>query len=151
MKVMAEPTELEAGSFTIQSFFLPQGIVGFPSHTRAQLIYDPKHLPFLSLQLDGPSGRISFVVIEPQGFVPGYEPEIFENDAAGLGLQDAADVKILTILTMNPESPLGATVNLVGPIIVNRRTGIGRQLVIANYARYRARHPLLTSRSATAA
>ena len=58
---------------------------------------------------------------------------------------------VLNIITMRPGTPVEATVNLVGPIIVNRRTGIGRQLVIANYSRYKARQPLFSSPSATAA
>jgi flagellar assembly factor FliW len=34
-------------------------------------------------------------------------------------------------------------VNLVGPLIINRRTRIGRQLVISNYSRYSAHHLLV--------
>ena len=34
-------------------------------------------------------------------------------------------------------------VNLIGPIVVNRRTCIGRQLVISNYSRYSAHHALV--------
>jgi flagellar assembly factor FliW len=34
-------------------------------------------------------------------------------------------------------------VNLLGPIVVNRRTRVGRQLVIANYSRFSAHHPLV--------
>jgi flagellar assembly factor FliW len=84
-----------------------------------------------------------FVVIEPGGIVPGYEPELFEEHAMELDLMAASEAMILNIVTLQRQSPLEATVNLVGPIIVNRRTRMGRQVVISNYSRYSAHHPLL--------
>ena len=38
---------------------------------------------------------------------------------------------ILNIVTLKRQTPLEATVNLVGPIVINRRTREGRQLVIS--------------------
>ncbi len=59
---------------------------------------------------------------------------------------------VLNIVTLQQHSPLDATVNLIGPILVNRRTRIGRQLVIANYSKYSARHVLVhRNRTAVAA
>ena len=52
---------------------------------------------------------------------------------------------VLNIVTLEQHRPLEATVNLVGPIIVNRRTRLGRQFVIANYSRYGAHHRLVES------
>ena len=46
---------------------------------------------------------------------------------------------------------MDATVNLIGPILVNRRTRIGRQLVIANHSRYSARHLLVQKEAPVAA
>jgi flagellar assembly factor FliW len=46
-------------------------------------------------------------------------------------------------VTLQRQNPLEATVNLVGPIVVNRRTREGRQFVISNYSRYSAHHPLV--------
>lgn len=151
MKVLSDPIELGADALTIKAFTLPQGILGFPEHTQAELHFHPELLPFLSLNLKGPAGAVNFVVIEPGKMISDYKPELFDNDASSLGLEDRADAMVLNIITMRPGSPVEATVNLVGPIIVNRRTGVGRQLVIANYARYRARHPLLSSPPAHAA
>jgi flagellar assembly factor FliW len=50
---------------------------------------------------------------------------------------------ILNIVTLRQQQPIEASVNLVGPLIVNRRTRIGRQLVISNYSRYSAHHQLV--------
>jgi flagellar assembly factor FliW len=46
------------------------------------------------------------------------------------------------------QQPVEATVNLVGPIVVNRRTRVGRQLVISNYSRYSAHHSLVENSQA---
>ena len=67
---------------------------------------------------------------------------MFDEDAASLEIADASDVMILNIVAMNTQPGVEASVNLVGPLVVNRRTRIGRQLVVANYQRYSSHHPL---------
>ena len=151
MKVLTEPTALEADALGANAFALPQGLVGFPDYTRAELMYQHDQLPFLGMKLQGPLGSINFVVIEPGGVIQDYEPELFDNDAAGLDLTDPSEAMVLTIVTLQRRVPVQATVNLVGPVIVNRRTRIGRQLIIANYSRYSARHPLVEVARAEAA
>lgn len=142
MKVIPDvyPTDLEATP--ANEITLPQGIIGFGDYRRAELLYLPDHLPFLWMRLDGPE-PLHFVVIEPGGIIPGYEPEIFDEDAEGLGLAAASDAMVLNIVTLKRREPVEATVNLIGPVIVNRRTRVGRQLVISNYSRYSAHHALV--------
>jgi flagellar assembly factor FliW len=123
-------------------FQLPQGLIGFGAYKKAELLYLPDHLPFLWLKLHGPD-PLHFVVIEPGGIVAGYEPEIFDEDALQLGLKDPSEAMILNIVTLKHQQPGDATVNLIGPIVINRRTRTGRQLVISNYARYSAHHNLV--------
>jgi flagellar assembly factor FliW len=129
---------------------LPHGIIGFGAYHRADLHYLPDHLPFLWMKLHGPE-TIQFVVIEPGGIVPGYEPELFEEDAAALDLRTSSEAMVINIVTLQRQNPVEATVNLIGPIIVNRRTRLGRQLVISNYSRYSAHHPLVEHTQAPAA
>ena len=150
MKVLSENVLPGTQPLDINEFTLPQGIVGFPNHTQATLVSQQDQVPFW-MKLKGPRGSVSFVVVEPKGVLPDYEPELFENDALALGLSDASEALVLNILTMRPGMPAEATINLIGPIVVNRRTRIGRQLVIANYSRYRARQPLAAESDATAA
>lgn len=150
MKVLPElyPTDLDAPP--ANQLVLPQGIIGFASYTRADLLYMPDHLPFLWMKLHGPTDDLHFIVIEPGGIVPGYEPEIFDDDAEQLGIVDPAEAMILNIVTLRRQQPVEATVNLIGPLVVNRRTRIGRQLVISNYSRYSAQHTLLENPQAPA-
>ncbi len=125
-------------------FELPQGLIGFKDYTRAELLYLPDHLPFLWMRLHkGGAEAVHFIVIEPAGLVPGYAPELFDADAEGLDLRDPAEAMLLNIVTLRQQNPMDATLNLVGPIVMNRRTRIARQLVIANYSSYSAHWPLV--------
>jgi flagellar assembly factor FliW len=92
---------------------------------------------------------VHFIVIEPAGLVPGYAPELFDADAEGLDLRDPAEAMLLNIVTLRQQNPLDATLNLVGPIVMNRRTRIARQLVISNYSAYSAHWPLVEQAAPT--
>ncbi|MFT3869003.1 MAG: flagellar assembly protein FliW [Nibricoccus sp.] len=143
MKVSPDTTPTEpvpAGNG--QTLRLPEGLVGFPEHKSFELLYVPDQLPFIWLRLHGPD-VLHFVVIEPAGIIPDYELELFDEDAAMVGITDPTDAMVLNIVTVKPGTQATATVNLAGPIIVNRRTGIAKQCVLANYSRYSAHHPLV--------
>lgn len=142
MKVIPDlyPTDLDAPS--ANEIVLPHGIIGFGRCRSAELLYLPDHLPFLWMKLSGPE-PVQFIVIEPGGIIADYEPEIFDEDAQQLDLRDPAEAMILNIVTLRRQQPVEATVNLVGPVVINRRTRIGRQLVISNYSRYSAHHALV--------
>jgi flagellar assembly factor FliW len=125
------------------NFQLPQGLIGFKEYSRAELLYVPDHLPFLWMKLHRGTESVHFIVIEPGGLVPDYTPELFDADAAALELNDPSEAMLLNIVTLRQHNPLDATINLIGPVVVNRRTRVGRQLVIANYSRYSAHWPLV--------
>jgi flagellar assembly factor FliW len=143
MKVLPEIAPIGFDSPEANHFELPNGLIGFKGYSRAELLYVPDHLPFLWLKLHGAVDPVHFVVVEPAGLIPDYELEIFEEDAATLELENPSDALILNIVTLRQDAPSAATVNLLGPIVVNRRTRVGRQLVIANYSRFSAHHPLV--------
>lgn len=132
-----------------QRIKLPQGLVGFPNHTEFELLFQEDQLPFRWLRLMGPD-EIHFVVIEPGGIIPDYEPALFDEDATSLGIQDPGDALVINIVTVTHSAPVTATVNLIGPIIINRRTGLAKQVVIANHNQYNARHPLVVAEPANA-
>jgi flagellar assembly factor FliW len=142
MKVLADITPIDFGTAPLNEIILPNGIIGFSQYQRAELLYMPDHLPLLWMRLHGPD-TIHFIVMEPGNLIPGYEPEIFDEDAEQLGISDPSQALVINIVTLRQQTPLEATVNLVGPVIVNRRTRVGRQLVISNYSRYSAHHALV--------
>ncbi len=145
MKVFPELYPTDFDTPPANELILPQGLIGFGAYKRAELLYLPDHLPFLWMKLSDPdtADQLHFIVIEPGGLVPGYEPEIFDSDVEHLGITTPAEAMILNIVTLIKQSPVEATVNLIGPLVVNRRTRVGRQLVISNYSRYSPQHPLL--------
>lgn len=148
MKVSPELIPTDFDTPPSNEIILPRGIIGFSEYRRAELLYLPDHLPFLWMKLQGGPAPLQFIVIEPGGIVPDYEPEIFDADAEGLDLRDPAEAMIVNIVTLLQQSPVEATVNLIGPIVVNRRTRIGRQLVISNYSRYSAHHRVVENAQA---
>jgi flagellar assembly factor FliW len=152
MKVLSDSSTSAAPATPVANHFdLPQGLIGFKDYTRAELLYLPDHLPFLWLKLYRGTESVHFIVIEPGGLVAGYTPELFDADAEGLGLKDAAEAMVLNIVTLQQQNPLDATINLVGPIVMNRRTRLARQLVIANYSQYSAHWPLVEQATASLA
>jgi flagellar assembly factor FliW len=150
MKILQDVNPADLGEPASNFFTLPQGLIGFPAYTRAELVSLPNQLPFTWMKLHGPTDSIFFVVIEPAGIVPDYNPELFDRDAAALDLQSSSEALVLNIVSLSSQNPVDATVNLVGPIIVNRRTRLARQLVIANYSNYSACYQLLEARTVAA-
>ena len=151
MKVLTEAPPTDLTNQAASQICLPLGLIGFPDHKQGEFLCQPDQFPFLWLRLVGPQ-PLNFVVIEPAGLIPGYEPEIFDEDAAFLDIRSSRDLLVFNIVTLRDGNPLAATVNLVGPIVVNRRNGRGKQVVLANHSHYSTHHPLVdTSPTATAA
>lgn len=148
MKVSPDTTPTAAPALaSSQTLRLPEGLVGFPEYKSFELLYVSDQLPFIWLRLHGPD-PLHFVVIEPAGIIPDYEIELFDEDAAFLGIVDQTDAIVLNIVTVKPGAQATATVNLAGPLVVNRHTGIAKQCVLANYGRYSAHHPLVDNAAA---
>ena len=142
MKVATALPAESSGTSPANVVTLPFGLIGFPNHKRMEVVYLPEQLPFLWMRLDGPTA-LHFVVIEPGNFMTDYEPEGFDEDAVALGIKGPEDALVLNIVYVQPGKPLEATVNLVGPVIINRHTGVGKQVVLANHGRFSAHYPLL--------
>ena len=120
---------------------LPQGLFGFSEIKTMELFYDQEELPFMWLREQEKNG-LAFIVIEPGGIIPDYAVEISDADVEILGISGSDDTMILNIVTLLPEQSNKISLNLVGPIIVNRRTLSGKQCIINNHEDYSARHIL---------
>jgi flagellar assembly factor FliW len=118
---------------------LPAGLLGFEHMKDYLLIANPAEAPFHWLQVKD-DATLAFVVIDPFLVAPDYQPDIPQSDVEALGLDQVADALLLNIVTVH--GPAHATVNLKGPIVINRRTRTARQVVIANAARYSVQQPL---------
>jgi len=118
---------------------MPLGLLGFEQCKRFALIASPEEEPFLWLQsVDEP--KLAFLVMSPFIAVPSYRPEISDEDAGFLGLAGPDATLVFNIVTVR--GPQGATVNLKGPIVVNRRTLVGKQIIPLNAPSLSVDHPL---------
>lgn len=125
-----------------QAVQMPLGLLGFESTKRYALISDPGEAPFQWLQmLDAPG--LAFLVIPPSCLLLDYRPEISNDDASFLDLKDSSDAMVLNIVTLRPQGV--TTVNLKGPVVVNRHTWIAKQVVLVNAADYALQQPLPVS------
>ena len=115
------------------------GLLGFERIKEYVLLADPAEEPFLWLQVSN-DANLAFLVVAPQPLLPSYKPEISPEDVAFLGLDSAADAAVLSIVTVR--GPNHATLNLKGPIVLNRRTLVAKQVIPANAAEFSVQHPL---------
>lgn len=119
--------------------WLPAGILGFEQFKDYMLLADPAELPFAWLRVVE-SAQLAFVVINPFVVMPDYAPDLPDTDVEFLGLKDPNDALLFNIVTLRGQDR--ATVNLKGPIVINRHTRTGKQVIIANAGNYSVEHPL---------
>lgn len=131
-----EPVESPAQS-VIQ---IPLGLLGFEKVTNYILLGSQEEAPFMWLQMvDDPN--LSFLVVTPgDAALEGYEPDISDEDVAFLDLQSADEALVLNIVTVHGDQKI--TVNLKGPIVINRRTMKGKQVIPRNVSTFALQHPL---------
>jgi flagellar assembly factor FliW len=109
--------------------YLDAGLPGFPGAHRFRLsAWGGKPGPFWLLEcLD--CRDLAFVVVRPELFFPGYAPEIDRPTADRLGLAGMDDAVVFVIVTLG-RTPHDATVNLLGPLVVNSRSWLAAQVVL---------------------
>ena len=116
----------------------PQGLLGFPEHTRFCLLEPGEDACFFWLQsVDDAS--LAFVVTDPALFVPGYRVPLRPEQASAVQLKDQTDAQILCIVNKIAGQ---LTANLQGPLVVNTLDRVGQQLILAD-RRWTTHHPLL--------
>jgi flagellar assembly factor FliW len=121
---------------------LPLGLLGFERHKEYSIVGSPEEAPFHWIRaMDDPA--LTFLVMPLMATVEGYRPELSDEDVSFLGLNSPSDAIIFGIVTLRANGR--ATVNLKGPIVLNRHTFRGKQVVLANAAEYPLRHALPTS------
>jgi flagellar assembly factor FliW len=128
---------------------LPAGLIGMPHLRRFQVAALPESWPFVSLRSLG-AEEIHFLAVSPQNLLPDYQLELGDDDTAALDLATPEDALIYNIVTVHNTARQYVTANLIGPIVVNRRTRLGRQVILANSDDFSAKHPLIDERATAA-
>ena len=114
------------------------GLLAFEGLCDYCLIDHKPGSPFRWLQsLIEPS--LAFVVVNPHLFFQEYNFMLGEADQERLQITALEDIALLTLVTISKEQ---VTTNLVGPLVINTRRQIGKQLVLSD-TRYKTRHSLV--------
>jgi flagellar assembly factor FliW len=104
------------------------GLPGFPDAHRFTIVEMIEDGAFQLLQSsDDPD--LAFVVAVPWLFFPDYSPELSDVDQTGLGIESTEDAVLFCPVTLDGETRT-ASMNLLGPFVVNVHTRRGRQLVL---------------------
>jgi flagellar assembly factor FliW len=120
--------EIEINDDTVITF--PSGILGFPNYKQYAIIDVDEGSPLKWLQsLEEPS--LAFVVTDPNLFVDSYAVEAYRKDLEDIQVTEAQDALVLVIVTV-PSDPAQMTANLKGPVLINTRNKMAKQLVIDN-------------------
>jgi len=120
---------------------LPFGLLGFERVKNYVLLTNPGEEPFMWLQMLE-DAKHAFLVVSPTLVVPDYQPDINDLDVEFLGLNAPEDAFIINIVTLREGR---ATANLKGPIVINRTTMVGKQVIPNNVQRFNVRHLLAVS------
>lgn len=139
MTTTAQPEPIAPRARTPEAIELPLGLLGFERIKKYLLVANPEEQPFMWLEMaDGP--RHSFLVVPPSSVVTDYQPELCDEDVSFLDLRSPGDALVVNIVTLRNGGQ--STVNLKGPIVLNRRTRVGKQVIPLNVSRYPLQHPL---------
>lgn len=110
----------------ISSLALIEPMPGLGTGTRFDLVPVEGAAGLYTLQSAAESPT-RILVLDAALHLPDYTPEIADSQAASLGLESPDDAIVLVVVTAG-ESAI--SVNLLAPIVINRRSSVGAQLIL---------------------
>lgn len=118
-----------------------EGIPGFEELTKYVMIKNAdEELPFHWLQsIENP--QLAFIIINPFLFKKDYDFTIPKSVVDKLEIKGYEDVEIYSIVSI-PEDFNKMTANLLAPLIINPKKGLGKQLVLDG-TQYHTRHLII--------
>jgi len=141
----ATETFLPTAATEPMQIILPFGLIGLGELREFDLQPIDGSWPFLNLRSRGDL-EIEFLAIEAQNAVSDYAVELGDDEARELDLTTPDEALIVNIVTIHSNRPQFVTVNLAGPIVVNRRTLLGRQIVLGGADKFSTVHPIIDER-----
>lgn len=125
----ALPNPGEPASSPEPTVAFPDGLLGFPEIQR-YLLMSTELEGVYWLQARGYS-PLSFVLADPFVLVPGFSLDLNESELGVLAESNPADLAVLAILTLRGGGH-DVTANLQGPVVVDMKRRVGRQIVLAD-------------------
>jgi flagellar assembly factor FliW len=129
------------GTITVEDdrvMTFPNGLLGFPNHTRFALIQTGTENYFFWLQ-SVDEASLAFVITDPTIFFKDYEVPVREEWQTELRIADAGLVQVFVICNKVGEWLTG---NLLGPLVVNTENKLAQQIVLTD-KKWTTRQPLL--------
>ena len=114
-------------------------LAGFPRHKRFALFPYEENSPFYILQSVS-NAELTFLLVDPYRFFNGYVFEVEDDLAETLGFSDENPPAVYTLTTLHDKLE-DATVNLLGPVLVNWANRTAVQMTLHNSS-YPVRQPL---------
>ncbi|MGI5174151.1 flagellar assembly protein FliW [Treponema sp. OMZ 840] len=122
----------------------PKGLYGFEEYTEFKLS-ESEYRPFMWLQAVHEK-KLAFLVVDPFMFFPDYELDVDDESVKDIGVKDASDVLVITIVTLAKDKKTHITANLQGPLIINKNNKTGKQIVLQD-PRWLTKHDLSSANS----
>jgi flagellar assembly factor FliW len=124
-----------------QVVYVPDGLIGFPGQKRYVLLEHKKGSPFVWFQAVDEED-LAFLLIDPLLCEPDYEFLIGPQDREALELSDSCEgMQTLVIVNITSAGPLEITANLLGPVVMNVKKRLARQIVLYQ-SPYSTRFPI---------
>lgn len=124
----------------------PEGLLGFGECKRYVLLDHPGgNGPFEWLQ-STERPEIAFCVIDPVQFKPDYRIAVKQHELAGIRIKSIEDGVVRVILVIPRGDPMSMTANLQGPVVINKKEMLARQLVLSG-GHYTTRYRLFPDES----
>ncbi|MDR1444679.1 MAG: flagellar assembly protein FliW [Treponema sp.] len=121
-----------------QRIVFPRGLFGF-EEVKNYVLLDAEQQPFYWLQ-SVEREQVAFVLIDPFLIRPDYELSIDNEELADIGINTPEKALIFTIVTIPAEGPM--TINLQGPLAINRETREGKQAILSD-PRWKTKHDIM--------
>jgi flagellar assembly factor FliW len=117
----------------------PSGLLGFPEWTSYVILDHDTDAPFKWLQCVE-EASLAFVIVDPSLFNEDYQVTISQEARGELEANGTDELGLAVILTILSDDPSAMTANLRGPLLMNLRTRLCKQLVLSE--NYPTRYPV---------
>jgi flagellar assembly factor FliW len=137
--VGAEPEELIVHSDLLgdlrlspsDTFTFPQGILGFPACRKFAIVRGGQDRLYWMQSME--HSTLVFLLVDPFAVFENYAVDMPPSHLAQLGAVDtAANIALLAFVTLPGQTGELPTVNLQGPVAINFRTRLAKQIVLAD-------------------
>ncbi|HOZ71217.1 MAG TPA: flagellar assembly protein FliW [Spirochaetales bacterium] len=124
---------------------IPDGLIGFKKFTKYALLDAPQK-PYFFLQ-STELAELCFILLDPFLFRPDYSVDAADEAMSALGVTGPDDALVLSLVTVPPDGG-PVTANLMGPLVIGRKSRRGAQVVLAD-PRWRTKHDVMAEMAAS--